>query len=639
MSDKPVPDKPRNMGLSLFPPEPKKTTNASRNPSTRRHAVTPQSPPESTVERSATPVWPLDERQSAPDGRQSALGDRQTAQPRGVSPAPKDTQPQSSTGRQTPQSSQQTTLNGRQTPSQANASAGRQTPQSSPPKGRQTPQSGRETPQQGRRQADQISPITVPSQAVGLSIPRSHTSFSEAPTLVRRDSNASNTEPTNNTTYNTLPREEPIIRSIFPTYHPEIPLEHQPYFPTQTSPAHIPKTVINRRPYSPSIVSGRSAAGLQSPLALGTSAGRFPRGVQDETIMEPSSSEELKELWKVVNGWRVSASEGRSFCLRMTSALEEPVHTLSSASQPFYTLRLDPTSTSAQMTMTRQDPNKPIKENGSPKLPTSSKSNTGVDVMSTTLEEEARRLPPNDGLVALLYPRAASNMAIDLINKANRADAEQVLAAAERECGRLVWDEDSRKYYLVHPALSTPFVVSISTSPAWSRVEYILEHSELPRNLVRLVRDGAGSGYLEVDTAVASRIDCFYVVDVAICAIMLVVIAEEKNKNVEWFDAPPSVGLASPLSPKIPKKAKKAEKKSVKMEEFEMDLESQNSVSLKKEKIKKKEGDEKVPGFFGLCWMLVKCFFWVIGVFFKGLWKCMVLMGKGMTYCCRSKKP
>jgi hypothetical protein len=639
MSDKPVPDKPKNMGLSLFPPEPKKTTNASRTPSTRRHAVTPQSPPESTVERSATPVWPLDERQSAPDGRQSALGDRQTAQPRGVSPAPKDTQPQSSSGRQTPQSSQQTTLNGRQTPSQANASAGRQTPQSSPPKGRQTPQSGRETPQQERRQADQISPITVPSQAVGLSIPRSHTSCSEAPTLVRRDSNASNTEPTNNTTYNTLPREEPIIRSIFPTYHPEIPLEHQPYFPTQTSPAHIPKTVINRRPYSPSIVSGRSAAGLQSPLALGTSAGRFPRGVQDETIMEPSSSEELKELWKVVNGWRVSASEGRSFCLRMTSALEEPVHTLSSASQPFYTLRLDPTSTSAQMTMTRQDPNKPIKENGSPKLPTSSKSNTGVDVMSTTLEEEARRLPPNDGLVALLYPRAASNMAIDLINKANRADAEQVLAAAERECGRLVWDEDSRKYYLVHPALSTPFVVSISTSPAWSRVEYVLEHSELPRNLVRLVRDGAGSGYLEVDTAVASRIDCFYVVDVAICAIMLVVIAEEKNKNVEWFDAPPSVGPASPLSPKIPKKAKKAEKKSVKMEEFEMDLESQNSVSLKKEKIKKKEGDEKVPGFFGLCWMLVKCFFWVIGVFFKGLWKCMVLMGKGMTYCCRSKKP
>jgi len=203
----------------------------------------------------------------------------------------------------------------------------------------------------------------------------------------------------------------------------------------------------------------------------------------------------------------------------------------------------------------------------------------------------------------------------------------------------LVWDEDSRKYYLVHPALSTPFVVSISTSPAWSRVEYVLEHSELPRNLVRLVRDGAGSGYLEVDTAVASRIDCFYVVDVAICAIMLVAIAEEKTKNVEWFDAPPSVGPASPLSPKIPKKAKKAEKKSVKMEEFEMDLESQNSVSLKKEKIKKKEGDEKVPGFFGLCWMLVKCFFWVIGVFFKGLWKCMVLMGKGMTYCCRSKKP
>jgi len=170
----------------------------------------------------------------------------------------------------------------------------------------------------------------------------------------------------------------------------------------------------------------------------------------------------------------------------------------------------------------------------------------------------------------------------------------------------------------------------------------VLEHSELPRNLVRLVRDGAGSGYLEIDTAVASRIDCFYVVDVAICAIMLVSIAEEKTRNIERFDAPPSIAPMSPMSPKMgstkkSKKAdKKAEKKSVKMEEFEMDLESQNSVSLKKDK--QKEKDEKVPGFFGLIWMLVKCFFWIIGLFFKGLWKCMVLVAKGLTYCCRSKK-
>ena len=643
MSDKIVPEKPKNMGLQLFPPQPKKTMNQnpSRKTSTRRHAVTSQSQPESAVERSVTPVWPVDGRQSALDGRQSALGGRQSPQPRGVSPAPKDTQPQSTSGRQTPQSSQQTTLNDRQTPSQANASSGRQNPQSSPPKGRQTPQTGRETPQQGSRthQAGRVSPINVSSQINnGLSIPRSQTSFSEAPTLVRRDSNASNTSATNIATNTTSPREEPMIRSIFPTYHPEIPLEHQPYFPTQTSPAHIPRTIINRQPYSPSIASGRSAAGLQSPLPLGAAAGRFPQGVQDEAVLEPSSTEELKELWKVTNGWRVSASEGRSFCLRMTSALEEPVHTLSSSSQPFYTLRLDPTSTSAQMTMTRQDPNKPAKGDGSPKLLTSSKPNTGIEVMTTTLEEHARRLPPNDGLVALLYPRAASNMAIDLINKANRTDSEQVLAAAERECGRLVWDEDSKRYYLVHPALSTPFVVAITTTPAWSRAEYVLEHSQLPRNLVRLVRDGSGSGYLEVDTAVASKIDCFYVVDVAICAIMLVAIAEEKKTNVERFDAPPSLGPGSPLSPKMPKKAKKADRKSVTMEEFELDLESQSSLKLKKEKHKQKDGDEKVPGFFGLCWMLVKCFFWAIGMFFKALWKCMVLMGKGLTYCCRSHK-
>jgi hypothetical protein len=338
--------------------------------------------------------------------------------------------------------------------------------------------------------------------------------------------------------------------------------------------------------------------------------------------MEPCTTEELKDLWKVVNGWRVSASEGRSFCLRMNSDVEEPVHTLSSSTQTFYTLRVEPTSTSAQMTMTRLDPNKLAKD-GSPKLGTPSKPNTGMEVMSTTLEEAARRLPPNDGLVALLYPRAASDMAIDVATKANRADMDQVIAAAERECGRLVWDEDSQKYYLVHPAIPTPFIVTIASSPAWSRVEYTLEHPELPRNLVRLIRDGAGAGFLEVDTGVAARIDCFYVVDVAICAIMLVAIAEEKTKNIERFEAPPSIFGKSPMSPKG--KAKKE----AKMEEFEMDLESQNSVKEKKEKQKEKE--EKVPGCLGLIWMMIKCFVWMLTMSIKAFAKIIIFLGKCLT--------
>ncbi|KAE8451349.1 hypothetical protein EG329_003978 [Mollisiaceae sp. DMI_Dod_QoI] len=567
-----MPDKPVNMGLKLFPPTPKERTNPSRKPSTRRHAVTPQDPP-SAVERSESPNFASDGRQSALDGRQSSMG------------------------------------------------------------GRQTPQNGRQTPQ---TQVEYGSTITTPPQAHVASDmpPRSHTSFSEAPTLVRSNSNSSHTSAAKQTPNTSLQREEPVMRSIFPRYNPEIALEHQAYFPTQTSPIHIPKTVINRRPYSPSI-SGRSP--LQSPAATGALPGQFPRGLQDESIMEPSSTNELKEFWKVVNGWKVSSSEGRTFCLKMTSDVEEPIHTLSSATQPFYTLRLMPTSTSAQMTLMRHDPNKSTKST-SPKLGSSSKQKEGSEVMSTTLEEQARRLPPNDGLVALLYPKAASDLVIDLANKPPRADAEQVIASAERECGRLVWDEDSGKYYLVHPAMATPFIVSISSSPAWSKVEYTLEHPELPRNIVRLVRDGAGAGYLEVDTAVAARIDCFYVVDVAICAIMLVAIAEEKTRNVERFEAPPSIAPQSPkMSPKRLSstwnkgKGKNKKDKDLKMEEFEMDLESQDSVKDKKDKQK----EEKIPGFFGLIWMLIKCFVWILTTSVKLLAKIIILLSKCLT---RSKK-
>ena len=558
--------KPVNMGLQLFPPPPKKSKNPSRKPSTRRHAVIPQSAPPSAVERSESPAFPSDGRQSALDGRTSAMG------------------------------------------------------------GRSTPQSGRQTPQTDRARATP-SPITVPAAVYTPADlpPRSHTSFSEAPTLVRSNSNSSHNSGRRSTPNTSPQRSEPVMRSIFPRYNPDVPLEHQPYYPTQTSPTHIPKTIINRRPYSPSLNEDRDriALGLQSPAPVGILPGRFPRGLQDETILEPSSNDEMKELWKVTNGWRVSASEGRSFCLRMTSSSEEPVHTLSSAAQAFYTLRLDPTSTSAQMTMTRQDPSKPVK-GSSPKLGSSSKPNTGTEVMTTTLEEAARRLPPNDGLIALLYPRAASNMVIEMANRPNRQDQESIQEAAERECGRLVWDEDSKRYYLVHPALGTPFRVSIHSSPAWSRVEYTLEHSELPRNIVRLVRDGAGSGFLEIDTAVAAKIDCFYIVDVAICAIMLVAIAEEKARDVERFEAPPSLVHMSPKSTSSKKWKRESKKeKDIKMEEFEMDLESQTSMKEKKAAEK-----EKIPGFFGLVWMLIKCFVWTLTMSFKALAKIIIFVSR-----------
>lgn len=489
--------------------------------------------------------------------------------------------------------------------------------------GRQWSLGGRQSPQNGR-----ASPIAVPPPA-HYATDRAPTSFSEAPTLVRSNSNASQ-QSAARTGFETSPLrgEEPVMHSIFPRYNPDVPLEYQQYYPTQASPTHIPREVISRRPYSP---EGRSP--LQSPYVLGVNPGQFPRGISEAPIMDPSSNEEMKELWKVVNGWRVQPSEARTFCMKMTSAAEEPVHTLSSATQPFYTVRMDPTSASAQVTVKRHDPNKAAKRSSTPRGSSPPRSDSGTEVLRTTLEETARRLPPNDGLVALLYPKAASDLVIDLANNTNpRADIEQVIASAEHECGRLVWDEDSKKYYLVHPAVSTPFVITISSSPAWSKVEYVLEHEQLPRNMVRLVRDGAGSGLMEVDTGVAAKIDCYYIMDVAVCALLLVAVSEEQKNHVERFEAPP---VPAPSSP-IPKgsKSKKAKDrrekdKGAKVEEFELDLESQDySMKAKKEKADKAEN---VPGFFGLIWMMVKCFVWSVTMIIKGAAKVIITVSKALT--------
>ncbi|KAI9648630.1 hypothetical protein NHQ30_003268 [Ciborinia camelliae] len=479
--------------------------------------------------------------------------------------------------------------------------------------GRQSPFGGRQTAQDGRE-----SPMNIPPPAVLPSErPRSHTSFSEAPTLVRSNSNSSKHSQHHH-------REEPVMRSIFPRYNPELPLEYQQYYPTQQSPRHIPQNAISRQAYSPGI--NEVSPGMGSPMSLGPqSPGLVGRGLQDETWPEPSSSAELKELWKVTNGWKASASEGQKFIMKMNSAVDEPIHTLSSATQPFYTLRLDPTSTSAQVTMTRQNPAKSPKKSQSPRTGVFPKGDSQMEVLITTLEEYSRRLPPNDGLIALLYPHAASSMAVDLAGRSNVADGALVLAAAERECGRLLWDDDTKKFYLRHPAVSTPFLIAINSSPAWSRVEYILEHPELPHNLVRLVRDGSGTGFLEIDTGVAARIDAFYIVDVAIAAVMLAAMDEEKRMHIERFEAPP----AAPVQPDTPRSKRKS---FLRGEQMELDVESQESPKYKMVPTRENNKDkEKVPGFCGLLWMIVKAIAWIVKMTVKATAAIIIGLSKCLT--------
>ncbi|TEA18879.1 hypothetical protein C8034_v010819 [Colletotrichum sidae] len=472
--------------------------------------------------------------------------------------------------------------------------------------------------------------------------------MSQTHTLARNDSNRSRRSiaklPLTNEPSSS--QEQAALRSIFPTYNPEVPLNQQDYFPTQTSPTHIPRAVINRTTWYPEPEEEGREPQQRSPGTSpmnGNSAPRWPRRrVEPPVIPNVSSNEHMKNLWKVSNGWKASASEGRVYCMKLSQEKDAPVYTLSSASQPFYNLRLDPTSASAYVTLSRHDPSKIYKTPSPPSSSSASSILGGVvghhkdntngkaaenknwqEVLTTTLEEESRKHPPEDGLVALLYPQAAAKMALDRPNDA------AAVATAETECARLVWDNDSASHFLVHPALATPFCVAIDRSPAWSRVEYTLEHHESPQHLAKLTRDGTGGGWLEVDTAIASKVDSFFLVDVAVAALLLVAAADEKNAKVETFEPPPAprepagAGGERRLSRREEKKKRAAAAaKRGKMEEFEVDIESQDLSFAKLEQVGKETRD-KMPwplrAAFKVLSAVFKCFVWALTLAFKAL--------------------
>lgn len=536
------------------------------------------------------------------------------------------------------------------------------------------------------RQADPI--IQRPAAVVTAEPPaRCGTAFSEAQTLVRANSDRSRNSiakpPLDNraTHYGEGSSEAPL-RSIFPEYNPNLPLSQQNYYPPQSSPTHpanIPAGAISRRLYSPTSEERPenpedTTGPLRSPMSANSSRTQQqtatrkwppPRVNVKPTTPEPSTTEQLRNFWKVANGWKAPASEGRVYTFTVSSERDTPIYTLASkSSQPFYRLKLDPTSASAYVSLSRFDPSKPYKPpvppkdggSGSPRGGGSSESVGGEpatkgwqEVLSTTLEEAARHHAPHDGLVALLYPLPAAKLAVD-----SRYTNPAAFATAERECARLVWDDDSGNHFLVHPALAMPFCVTVERNPAWSRTEYTLEHVESPQHLARLTRDGTGTGWLEVDTGIAAKIDAVYLVDVAVAALMLVAHADGEFSRVEVFDPPPPSlrsesrqgqgdqgqqgGRGSRLSRMTPrvnsgdKKDRKAGR--ARMEEFELDLESQTS-DLKKHSKRRSKDEDKMPGcaraIISLLSVIFKCLIWCATVLFKALTGCISLFARCIT--------
>ena len=497
---------------------------------------------------------------------------------------------------------------------------------------------------------------------------RTDTAFSGAGTLVRSNSNRSRSSiakrPLDEGLSHASPAAEAGLRSIFPQYDHSLPFDRQDYYPTQASPSHIPRTVISRQSHVPQQQSGESRSPVRSPLSAGSAQQRWPRRPHGPPVIPPvSTTEDLKEYWKTANGWKASAAEGCTYCMKLVPEQDTPVYQIMSATQPLYHLKINPTSASAYVTLSRHDPSKPFRERdpSADSRPggilavlreASDKNRTWAEAITTTLEEESRRLPPNDGLVALLYPSAATKMALE------RPGDIQAVMTAERECARLVWDEDSQNYFLVHPALATPFCVTVERNPAWSRTEYAIEHIDSPQHLARLTRDGTGEGWLEVDTLVAGRIDSFYLLDVAVCALLLVANLDEKNTRVEQFEPPPP-SLQPPATAHLrdsflsrmsgrssdggggkKKKTRTTTRRDGKagqgrLEELEMDLESQTSSLGKQLEVRDRD---KLPSTTRTVIKLIsfafKCIIWALTLAFKAL----VAVVSGLSKCLTSEK-
>ncbi|KAL1836718.1 hypothetical protein VTJ49DRAFT_4744 [Mycothermus thermophilus] len=223
-----------------------------------------------------------------------------------------------------------------------------------------------------------------------------------------------------------------------------------------------------------------------------------------------------------------------------------------------------------------------------------------------------------------------------------------------------------------------PFRVAVERFPAYSRSEYALEHIESAAPLARLVREGHGAGWVEVDTGVAGRAEAVFLVDVAVAALTVVAHLDQAQAQAqvggggdgvvgghqgtggvaaaavvtEVFEPPPVVyggpngsvysGRSSRASRRREEKERKREMRKQQrqrergnstkraMEQFEIDLESQASDL----KAVAREKKDQLPGFLrflvGVVTVTFKCFIWCATVAFKALFAIL----SGLAKCC-----
>ncbi|KAJ9640605.1 hypothetical protein H2204_003234 [Knufia peltigerae] len=237
------------------------------------------------------------------------------------------------------------------------------------------------------------------------------------------------------------------IRSMFPTYNPSMPLTKQPYIPQRPIPAHLsgitPFGAFSRDDYRTSL-SLPFAASVQRSAP--PSIINFPSDVMSVNYgPRISTQRDLEKLWEASHGTEPDAAI-KSFTLELARTEEATFVFGSHPSLPFYTLQTYDTN---EIAVTKTCPRK---------------ATSTRDVVLCPLEPPSRRQPPNDGLVAFIFPKLAAMLAINqsaaLAREHNLAptdrddiEAQAVRRAAKQEACSLRFNARGGFYELEHPAI------------------------------------------------------------------------------------------------------------------------------------------------------------------------------------------
>ncbi|KAI9889838.1 MAG: hypothetical protein M1814_004940 [Vezdaea aestivalis] len=381
-------------------------------------------------------------------------------------------------------------------------------------------------------------PIQLPDRARTAS----PSAMSTSSTLVRSPSQSSEVQP---------------IRSMFPQYDPSRPLAQNPYQspPAQAGPSRDFKRDDTSTPtimYAKPLRNLRDTGKTLSPASAGSAS--FPATFQNMPPPQYSTPTELEELWDAANGQDVS-EKGRTYALQMNKdgimdlsskslvpAESESYTFCSSRKTPFYDLQTqneDPNSTSfSEVLIRRHDPI----------------SRTAIPIMYTTLQSPQRQLPPADGLIAEIYPKTAAMMALELASDLPEEEAGRSMQQAmEKECCRLLWNQDKQKYHLYHPSIpnskgkGTSFVLHFEGGTAGF-------DAQEAKGTVRLVNVESGdtlvalefgTATLLVNTGSTSKVPSLYIVDVAVTAVLLTAIVEGRRVRANTFAPPPTAAMAA----------------------------------------------------------------------------------------------